>query len=299
MTSIVKKRKFRSDKLFGYINGVLILLICVITLYPFVYILANSFNEGRDAMINKVYIFPKKFTLENFEAVLQTSGILNGFIVSILRTAIVTPITVLFTAAVAYALSKKELLFRKFYMKAGLVTMVVSGGLIPSFLVNKSLGLYDNPLVYLFPTMFSFYNAIIFMNFFQSLPEELEEAARMDGASDLKIFCKVVLPLSTPVIATIGLFVGVYNWNDFFYGFIYISKDYLQPIQTFLYKVVTEVGADDMVTRFLPSGMVVKTVTMDSVRYATMIVTTLPIICVYPFLQKYFVKGMMIGAVKG
>ena len=299
MKTSIRKNRIGSDRLLGYMNGFLILLICVITLYPFIYILANSFNEGRDALINKVYIIPKKFTLENYAAVLQTPGILNGFIVSILRTVVATPITVLFTAAVAFALSKKDLLFRKFYMKAGILTMFVSGGLIPSFLVNKSLGLYDNPLVYLFPTMFGFYYAIIFMNFFQSLPIELEEAAKIDGASDLKIFLRVVLPLSKPVIATIALFVGVYNWNDFFYGFIYINKDYLQPIQTFLYKVVTEVGANDMVTRFLPSGMVVKTITMDSVRYATMIVTTLPIICVYPFLQKYFVKGMMIGAIKG
>ncbi len=176
--------------------------------------------------------------------------------------------------------------------------MFFGGGLIRYFITLKNLGLYDNFLVYIIPGLFSFYNMIIFMSFFRDMPAGLEESAKLDGANDLLIFVRIILPLSMPVLATIALFNGVYHWNDYFMGVMYINKAELQPIQTYLYRVVASASASKAVVA-MPAGMTANQVSSTSVRLATMVVTTLPIVCVYPFLQKYFVKGFMIGSIKG
>ena len=199
---------------------------------------------------------------------------------------------------VAYALSKKHILGNKVYMIIGTITMFFGGGLIPTFILYKNIGLYDNFLVYVIPSMFNFYNMIIFMSFFRELPVGLEESAKLDGANDLIIFFRIILPLSMPVVATIALFNGVWQWNDYFTGVMFINKAELQPIQTFLYRIVASASASKAVVS-LPAGISAQQVSSQSVRLATMVVTTLPIVCVYPFLQKYFVKGMLIGSIKG
>lgn len=203
-----------------------------------------------------------------------------------------------FTAMVAYAFSKKELIGRKIYMTVGIITMFFGGGLIPTFLLIKDLGMIDKFMVYIIPAAFSMYDLIIFMSFFRALPGSLEEAAKIDGANDLFIFLRVVIPLSMPVIATIALFHGVYQWNDYFTGMIYINKPSMQPIQTYLYKVIAQSGSNQMAAS--ASVSVSKSnVTSQSVKLATMVITTFPIVCIYPFLQKYFVNGMLLGSIKG
>lgn len=199
---------------------------------------------------------------------------------------------------VAYAFSRKGLIGGKFYMFMGTVTLFFAGGLIPSFLLIKDLQLLDNFLVYIIPAMFSFFDLIIFMTFFREIPEGLEEAARIDGANDWSIFLRIVLPVSMPVIATIALFHGVFQWNDYFTGMIYINNTELQPIQTYLFRVVAQSSSTQMMVAAQGSGMT-RSVTSQSIKLATMVVTTLPIVFVYPFLQRYFVKGMMIGSIKG
>lgn len=199
---------------------------------------------------------------------------------------------------VAYALSKKELLGRKFYMTLGIITLFFSGGLIPYYLLLRNLGFLDKFIVYIIPAMFSFYDAIIFIAFFREIPSSLEEAAKIDGANDFLIFLKVILPVSLPVIATIALYHGVYQWNDYFTGMIFINDPDLQPIQTYLYRIVAQVGSNTAM-QAAPGGIITRTVTSQSIKLATMVVTTFPIVCVYPFLQKYFVKGMLIGSIKG
>ncbi|MCJ7840594.1 carbohydrate ABC transporter permease [Lederbergia sp. NSJ-179] len=299
MFQIMKRnRRTLSEYIFDNLNILIMLFLCFITIYPIWYVVVNSLNEGMDAMKGGIYWWPREFTLENYKAVFANKGIVTSFGITVAKTFIGTVCHVFFTAMVAYALSRKELRGRNIYMFIGVVTMFFSGGLIPYFLLLRDLGLLDNFLVYIIPALFNFFDLIIFVSFFRELPTSLEEAAKMDGASDIKIFLKVVIPLSMPVIATIALFHGVYQWNDYFAGVIFVNNPDLQPIQTYLYKVVAESSSNQMMTN-APGGVISKTVTSQSIKLATMVVTTVPIVLVYPFLQKYFVKGMLIGSIKG
>ncbi len=274
------------------------LLLCFVTLYPVWYTIVISFNDSSDALRGGIYWFPRKFSLESYRTVFMDKSIIRAFGVTIARTVIGTVTSVLFTAMVGYAFSKKHIMGNKIYMLLGTVTMFFGGGLIPYFILLKNIGLYDNFWVYIIPSLFNFYNMIIFMSFFRELPAGLEESAKLDGANDLVVFIRIIVPLSMPVIATIALFNGVWHWNDYFSGVMYTNNASLQPIQTFLYRIVASASASKAVVS-LPAGVSAQQVSSQSVRLATMVVTTAPIICVYPFMQKYFVKGMMIGSIKG
>lgn len=291
------KRKTKGEAVFDLVNNFGMLLICFITLYPIWYVIVNALNEGQDGMRGGIYWWPRIFSFENFEAVFQSPGIMTAMGITAAKTLLGTVIHVFFTAMVAYAFSRKGLIGGKIYILIGTFTMFFSGGLIPTYLLMKDLHLLDNFLVYIIPVMFSFFDLIIFMTFFREIPDGLEEAAKIDGANDWSILLRVVLPVSMPVIATIALFHGVYQWNDYFAGVIYINNTDMQPIQTYLYRVVAQSSSNQMVAQ-IPGG-VAKTVTSQSIKLATMVVTTLPIVFVYPFLQRYFVKGMMIGSIKG
>lgn len=291
-------RKTKGEAVFDIANTLIMLIICFITLYPIWYTLVNSFNDGIDAMRGGIYWLPRKFSIQNYVAVFSNSGIITSMLVTVAKTVIGTVVHVFFTAMVAYALSRNDLIGRKFYITLGLITMFFGGGLIPYFLLLKNLGFLDKFSVYIIPAAFSFFDLLIFMAFFREIPQGLEEAARIDGAGDFRIFLKVIIPVSLPVIATIALFHGVYQWNDYFAGMIYINNPNLQPIQTYLYRVVAAAGSNQMM-QTAPGGITVRTTTSESIKLATMVVTTFPIVCVYPFLQKYFVKGMLLGSVKG
>lgn len=278
--------------------GILMLVICFVSLYPVWYTVIISFNDSSDALRGGIYWWPRKFSLESYKTVFQDTTIIRAFAVTVLRTLIGTVTSVFFTAMVGYALSKKHIMGNKFYTILGTITMFFGGGLIPYFITLKNLGLYNNFLVYIIPSLFNFYNMIIFRSFFNELPAGLEESARLDGANDLMIFIRIVIPLSAPVIATIALFNGVGHWNDYFTGVMYINDAELQPIQTYLFRIIASASASKTVVA-MPAGVTAQQVSSQSVRLATMVVTTFPIMCVYPFLQKYFVKGMLIGSIKG
>lgn len=278
--------------------GILMLVICFVSLYPVWYTVIISFNDSSDALRGGIYWWPRKFSLESYRTVFQDTTIIRAFMVTVLRTLIGTVTSVFFTAMVGYALSKKHIMGNKFYTILGTITMFFTGGLIPYFITLKNLGLYNNFLVYIIPSLFNFYNMIIFRSFFNELPAGLEESARLDGANDLMIFIRIVIPLSAPVIATIALFNGVGHWNDYFTGVLYINDAELQPIQTYLFRIIASASASKTVVA-MPAGVTAQQVSSQSVRLATMVVTTFPIMCVYPFLQKYFVKGMLIGSIKG
>ena len=279
------------------IMGVMILM-CFITLYPVWYMVILSFNDSQDTMMGGIYLWPRKFTLESYRMVFLDKTIVRAFTVTIFRTLIGTVSSVFFTSMVAYAFSKKHIMGNKFYLTVGTITMFFGGGLIPYFILLRSLGLYDTFMVYIIPGLFNFFNCIIFMTFFRELPAGLEESAKIDGANDFFIFLRIVLPLSMPIIATIALFNGVGHWNDYFSGVMFINDPDLQPIQTFLYRVIAGSSQTKSIVG-MPAGVTAQAVNSQSVKLATMTVTTAPIICVYPFLQKYFVKGVMIGAIKG
>jgi len=287
--------RLRSEKIFDWFNMLVMLLICFATLYPVWYVLINSLNEGTDAMRGGIYWLPRVFSLESYTTVFKNDGLMTAFGITVAKTVLGTFIHVFFTAMVAYAVSQRELAGRKLYLIIGTITMFFSGGLIPQYLLLRDLHLLDTFWVYIIPAMFSFFDLIIFMTFFREIPYGLEEAAKMDGANDFSIFVRVIIPVSMPVVATIALFHGVYQWNDYFAGVIYVNDPNLQPIQTFLYRIVALSGSNQIVSTV--TG-VTKTVTSQSVKLATMVVATLPIVFVYPFLQKYFVKGFMIGSMK-
>lgn len=290
-----KVRVGKGERTFDIINVIIMLLICFVCIYPIWYVVVNSFNDAKDAMSGGIYWWPRVFSTSSYARVFAESGLLQSFKVTIFKTVIGTVVSVLFTSMVAYALSKQNLIGRNIYMAIGTITMFFGGGLIPTFILYKQLGLYDNFLVFIIPAMFSFYNMLIFVSFFRGLPPSLEESARIDGAGDFTVFFKIVLPLSKPVLATIALFNGVYQWNDYFAGVMYTQSKNLEPIQTYLYRIIATAQSSQMASA---AQTVSATTTSTSIKLATMVITTVPIMCVYPFLQKYFVKGMMIGAVK-
>lgn len=291
-------RRTKGGLLFDTLNNLGMLVICFVTLYPIWYVLVNAFNDGKDAMLGGIYWWPRVFSLENFEAVFANPGIMTAMGLTVAKTLVGVVAHVFFTAMVAYAFSRRNLIGGKLYILMGTITLIFSGGLIPTFLLIRDLHMLDTFMVYIIPVLFSFFDLIIFMTFFREIPDGLEEAARMDGANDWTVFLKVVIPVSLPVVATIALFHGVYQWNDYFTGIIYVNKENLQPIQTFLYRVVAQ-SSSNIMTTAVQGTAVTKTVTSQSIKLATMVVTTLPIVFAYPFLQRYFVKGMMIGSIKG
>jgi putative aldouronate transport system permease protein len=274
------------------------LAVCFVTLYPVWYTVVLSFNDSMDALRGGIYWFPRKFSLRSYQTVFLDNAIIKAFNITIWRTLIGTVVSVFFTSMVAYAFSKKHIMGNRVYLVIGTITMFFGGGIIPYFILLRSIGLYDTFLVYIIPAMFNFWNCIIFMSFFRELPAGLEESAKLDGANDFVIFIRIVIPLSMPVLATIALFNGVYHWNDYFAGVMYINNPDLQPIQTFLYRIIASVSVNRG-TIDMPASITAQQVSSQSVKLATMVVTTGPIICIYPFLQRYFVKGVMIGSIKG
>lgn len=296
--SMLKKNKLMDEGVGMFFLKAFMILLCFICLYPVWYTLIISFNDSSDAMRGGIYLFPRKFSIESYRSVFQDKTIMQAFLVTILKTVIGTVTSVFFTAMVGYAFSKRNLMGHRFYMVMGTITMFFSGGLIPSFILIKNLGLFDNFLVYIIPSLFNFYNMIIFTTYFKELNPGLEESAKLDGANDFRIFVQIIFPLSMPVVATIALFNGVAHWNDFFTGVMYINNSALQPIQTYLYRIIASASSSKTVVA-MPIGVTTQQVSSTSLRLATMVVTTMPIIIVYPFLQKYFVKGFMVGSIKG
>jgi putative aldouronate transport system permease protein len=290
----------KGSRTFNIINITLMTLIVIVTLYPFWYIFAVSFNEGKAAARGGIYFFPRVFTTDNYRAVFRNKDLTTAFAISGLRTIIGTFLHVFFTGMVAFAMSKSNLIGRKFYMLIGTITLFFSGGLIPYYLLIRDLGMRNNFMVYIIPAMFNFWDMVIMMTFFRELPGELSESANIDGAGDLRVFLSIILPLSKPILATMALFCGVYYWNDFFTAVLFVDKRELLPIQTVLFKIIAEADAKRMLSQVnLPDVIAKRTLTSEAIKLATMVVTTVPVICVYPFLQKYFVKGMLIGSVKG
>ncbi|MEC0236172.1 carbohydrate ABC transporter permease [Paenibacillus kribbensis] len=285
----------RGEKIFNIFNVLFMLFFISIIVFPLINIVALSFNNGYDAMKGGIYLFPRKFTLVNYETILKDTTIYRAFGVTAAKTVIGVIGHLVITGAAAYALSKSYLLGRKIFIRMGIITMFFYGGMIPSFLVVKSLGLANNFWVYIIPVLFSFYDMVILMNFFRSLPESIEESAKIDGANVFQVFFKIIVPLSFPVLATIALFHGVYQWNDFFVAKLYVTDKALYPIQYYLYQLLTSAGAASSAK----AGVYIsKAFTTQSLQQATMIVTTLPIVLIYPFLQKYFISGMLVGGVK-
>lgn len=284
-----------SGKTFDVFNALLMIALCVCTLYPFYNILVTSFNDPADAARGGITFWPREFSIENYKVVFRDDSMIRAFVVTIARTVIGTAAAVLFTGAFAYGISKSELVGRKLFLMMAIVTMYFSGGIIPYYLVvAKYLHMKGHFLVYIIPNLFNVFNAIIMLTFFRALPKEIEESAKIDGANDLRIFFQLVLPVSKPVLATIALYNAVFHWNAWYDAMLF-GGEKLLTLQQILMQIISSNSNVSLIASQLGLG----SVTAASLKLATMVITTLPIVFTYPFVQKYFVQGVMIGSVKG
>lgn len=303
----MKKRSSIGGKVFDIANIIVMLVILAAVLYPFLNSVAISLNDANDTTRGGITIFPRIFTLRNYELIFTNPKIYDAYFITISRTVIGTITALFFTSILAYGLSHTNLKGRTFYIILCIIPMYFGGGLIPTYFLIRSMKLINNFWVYIIPGFVGIWNMLLMKTYFQGLPISLEESARIDGASYLTIFFKIILPISTPIIATIALFVGVGQWNSWFDAAIYVTKQNLKPMQNVLLSIISEAkfaeslaqsasNAGGALNANIGKGMKVN---VRSITMATMFVTILPIIMVYPFLQRYFVKGIMIGSIKG
>ncbi|MBB5326359.1 putative aldouronate transport system permease protein [Anoxybacillus tepidamans] len=292
------------DVVFDVCNYSFMVFLCIVMIYPMLNTLAISLNDANDAMKGGIYLWPREFTLYNYQYVLKENTLLNALLISVLRTVLGTGISVFCTAMVAYVISRKEFVFRKFVTIAFILTMYFNGGLIPTYLLMRDLHLIGTFWVYIIPGIIGVFNLIVIRSFIEGLPNSLIESARIDGAGEFKIFFKIVLPLSLPVLATVSLFVAVYQWNSWFDVFLYNSSNpNLSTLQYELMKILQNTNATmsgkTAADAFANAQADANTVTPASIRATMTIIASVPIILVYPFLQKYFIKGLTLGGVKG
>ena len=282
------------DDILDWILLVVFVFLIIITLYPFLNVLAISFNDQIDTMRNINMVIPRQFTTSNYVYIFKENNLIAPLLLSVLRTVLGAGLGVICTAMLAYVLSRKDFYFNKVFTLLFVVTMYVSGGLIPEYLLlMRTLGLGNNFLVYIIPGLIWVYNVILVRSFIEGLPIALQEAARVDGANDFIIWGRIILPLCKPVLATVGLFVAVGQWNAFMDTYLYAKE--LPTLQYVLYQIMetATIKVDPHAVEQMKNA-----VSPLSVRMAITIVATVPILLVYPFLQKYFVGGMTVGAVK-
>jgi putative aldouronate transport system permease protein len=305
---MVKKRTasdFVLDGVIYFCMGIVILAV----MYPLLNALAISFNHADDTARGGITLWPRVFAYESYRSILTNPLIWNAYFITVLRTSIGTLTALFSTGIISYGLAHSKLVGRKTYSIICLIPMYFSGGIIPFFMMIRSMGLFNNFWVYVIPMQIGLFNIILMRTYFQSLPESLEESAMIDGANYLTIFFKIILPISTPIIATIALFIGVNHWNDWFYGNVFITRAELRPMQNVLLRVIGEASFAEQMAALAGQGGGMasalgaagrgRPVNVRSVTMATMFVTMAPVIAVYPFLQRFFIKGIMVGSIKG
>jgi len=287
------------DIIFNVINYTLLSLLTICTIYPFLNLLAISLNESVDTLRGQVYLWPNAFTWDNYKVVFKNDALLGATLRSITRTVIGTGLSLLCTVMLAYTLSRREFILRKAINLIMIISMYISGGLIPTYLLIKNIGLTNSFWVYIIPGLISVFNVIIIRSYFDQLPDGLIEAARIDGANEFQTLFRIVLPVSMPVLATITLFVSVGHWNSWFDNYMYNTRDNLNLLQYELMKILMQ--STQQVTSNASgslAGESLRQITPQSIRATMTIIVTFPILFVYPFLQKYFIQGVMIGAIK-
>ena len=293
-----RKKSSKADIAFTVFNSIFMILFVIITLYPVLNTLAISLNDGTDALRGGIHLFPRKFTWKNYTTVLEKNNLITGAVIIVARTVLGTLTALLANAILAFIVSRPRFMFRKQLSLFWVITMYVNGGLIPTFILFKGLGLTNSFWVYIIPGMLSAFNMLVIRTYMNGLPDSLVESAQLDGAGYTTIFIKIISPLCKPVYATVALFVAVGQWNSWFDAMLYnrMSGEYttLQYELMKLLSSVTSTQGASAETMKNATGAV----TPASVRAAATIITMLPIICIYPFLQKYFVTGLTLGGVK-
>ncbi|XBX04481.1 carbohydrate ABC transporter permease [Enterocloster clostridioformis] len=293
----MNNKKTGADRAFSVFIAIFMIIFVVVTLYPVLNTLAISFNEGTDALKGGIYLWPRKFTLKNYVTILQKNNLITGAVVTVARTVIGTLLSLVLNAILAFIVSRPGFLFRKQLSLFWVITMYVNGGMIPTFILYKNLHLTNTFWVYIVPGVISAFNMLVIRTYMNGLPNSLVESAQLDGAGYTTIFIKIISPLCKPVYATVALFVAVGQWNSWFDAMLYnrMSGEYT-TLQYELMKLLSSVTNQGASAESMKNA--VGAVTPTSVRAAATIITMLPIICIYPFLQNYFVAGLTLGGVK-
>lgn len=292
-----KVRYTKGERIFEVINYTIMIILIILMIYPFWHILMYSLSDTKYSITGGIFLWPRGFTLDTYKVVLSNSSVLSGFKVSFIVTFVGVILSTFFTATTSYPLAKSRLKGRKFIIFFIFLTMIFNGGMVPGYLLVKNLGLVDSYWALILPSAISAWNIFIMMNFFKAIPDSLEESARIDGANDLLIFFKIILPLSKAVIAVIALFNAVMYWNDFFSTILYITSKNKWALQAVLRDLITSTSA--AMARNGVNVVSQTTMTPQTIMMATVVVATLPILILYPFAQKYFAQGVLIGSVKG
>ncbi len=291
------KRISGADLAFRIFNGIFMIVFVIVTLYPVLNTVAISLNQGTDALRGGIYLWPRVFTWKNYTTVLAKDNLITGAYITVFRTLIGTVLALVTNAILAFIVSRKNFIFAKPLSLFWVITMYVNGGLIPTFLLYKSLGLTNSFLVYVIPGMISAFNMLVIRTYMKGIPDSLEESAQLDGAGYTTIFLKIISPLCKPVYATVALFVAVFQWNSWFDAMLYnrMATQYT-TLQYELMKLLSSVTNQSSSAESMKNAE--GSITPTSIRAAATVVTMLPIICIYPFLQKYFVTGLTLGGVK-
>lgn len=290
-----------SSKVLDVIVAVTMIFVTIVTLYPVLNVFASSFSSASANDRGAVTIFPVEFSLHAYKMIFNSGTVPKSFLNSVIYTSVGTAINLLLTGAYAYALSRRHLPLKGFYTTVAIIPMYFSGGLIPTFLVVKNLGLYNTMWALILPGAISITNMIIMRTFFQNIPVELEESAALDGATDLTIFFKIILPLSKAVVFTIALYYAVAHWNSWFSAMIYFKDASKYPLQMILRQAVIqgqsllEMAASDEFN----STADIASINVTGIKYATLFISMFPMLLIYPFIQKYFMQGVMMGSLKG
>ncbi|QGQ98384.1 carbohydrate ABC transporter permease [Paenibacillus psychroresistens] len=289
-------------RIFTIFNISFMALLGLITVFPYLNVMAMAFNESRDTALGGITVFPREPTLYNFKVILSNSAISQAAIISVLRVVAGTILSLIVQVSAAYAFTKRSLWGRNALLLFLILPMFFNGGIIPQYLLFSKLHLLNHFLIYILPGAFVFYNMLIIRTYMYTIPESLLESAKIDGANEITVLRRIILPLSMPIIATITLWTAVLNWNDWITTLFFITKPKLYTLQFIMMQMVRE---NDLIASLIEEaikhGQVTKiklTTTPEAIKSAQVIITTIPIILVYPFLQKYFIQGVLIGAVK-
>ncbi len=296
-----KQNRIKHDRVFPAVNAVFLILLMFVTLYPVLNTVAYSFNEGTDALRGNIGLWPRVFSLESYKSILSDKAVYQAAWISASKTVLITVLNLFWTSMLAYCLSRREYVLRKFITVIMVLTMYVNAGLIPNYLlISKTLRLSNSYLVYIIPTMFSCFNMIVIRTYIESLPEALIESAKIDGAGDIRVFWQIIFPLCKPVLATVALFVAVGSWNSWFDTYLYNGgKKELYSLQYLLkMKLATTQASANAAKATAEALQTLGQTTPITIRCAITVIATVPILLVYPFLQNYFVTGIALGSVK-
>lgn len=291
-------RETKTDRAFNVFNIVFLAIVALLVIYPLFFVLSASLSNPQYVLSGELWLWPKEFTLDAYEKVFKNEDIISGFVNTLKYTVFGTILNVIMTILAAYPLSRRDLKGRGFIMAFIVFTMFFSGGLIPTYLLIRDLGMLNTFWVMVIPNAVAVWNIIIMRTFFQSIPHELEESAMIDGAGNFKILWSIVLPLSFPVIAVMILFYSVGHWNSYFQALIYLQDQDKFPLQLILRQILIQGQTDDMI-KATSESFLAQQLSVEGLKYAVLIVANLPMLMLYPFLQRYFVKGVMIGSLKG